>query len=141
GGGSWAIEWWGEHSYAAGDAYVKTGYREEVRYEARELAVFRRFEDRSFLRFGRFLPLELPSVGYIDGAHAEKVISERFRLGGIAGFKPTRDDLEPSFEELVFVLYGTFDVGTPDDVHWTGTAGLLSSLWKGTPDRVALLAD
>lgn len=140
-GTPWAFEWSGDLSYRAGDAYEFVADFQEVRFQAYRLAFFRRFDDRSTIRFGHFLPGELPGVGYIDGWQGEKVLEEGLRVGAILGFKSYRDDLDPTLREPTVVPYATFRAGRDTEKSYSATAGLLASLYKGKPDRLAFLLD
>ena len=137
----WALEWSGDLSYRTGEGLENRRDFEALRLEAYRLALFRRFEDRSFVRLGRFIPRELPSVGFLDGVHGEKVITEQFRLGGMVGFKPTRRDLDVSVDEPAFVGYGTFAIGDRSGLYYSGTGGILFTLFEGDGDRLAILLD
>jgi hypothetical protein len=139
-GTPWAFEWSGDLSYRDGAALDDVeGYR-ELRFDLYRLSVFRRFDSQSSVRLGRFLPRELPSVGYLDGAQGEYVINESFRIGGILGLKPDRIDLDFSIEEPTQVGYLTMAFGD-SDLSYNATAGMLLSVYKGKFDRLAMLAD
>jgi hypothetical protein len=140
-GTPWNFEWSAEVSYRDGEALEDRRDFQEVRFDTYRLSVYRRFDDHSFVRFGRFIPVELPSVGYLDGVQGEKVIDEHVRLGGMLGFKPGRFDLNMSLDEPMFVPYVTFETGLPPEAHYSGTFGVLGSLWNGSPDRLALLGE
>lgn len=140
-GTPWTLEWSANVSYRDGDAFENSRFHRDVRTDIFNFSFVRRFDDWSTLRIGRFIPRELPSAGYLDGVQGEKVINKNFRLGGMLGVKPTRDDLDLSFREPTVVGYTTFEFGTPADLYWTGTAGVLGSLYQGQPDRLALLVD
>ena len=71
GGTPWNFGWSGDLSYRDGQALENTPDYQKLRLHLFDLAFFRRFDDRSMVRVGRFLPRELPAVGYLDGAHGE----------------------------------------------------------------------
>ncbi len=137
----WAFEWSGDISYRDGKAYKDVDNYQEPRFELYRLAVFRKFDDQSWVRIGRFLSRELPSVGYLDGAQGEWVLNPFFRLGGMFGFKPQRRGLEMSVKEPTNVVYFTARTEEQREASYTGTFGLLNSMWNGTPDRLAFLAE
>ena len=137
----WALEWSGDVSYRGGDLFENVQDYLEPRFQLYRLALFRRFDDRSFVRLGRFLPRELPAVGYLDGAHAEKAVTESFRLGAMVGLKPNRNRLGFSAKEPTAVTYGTFGLGERGGSHYSATIGALASLYEGDLDRVAILTD
>ena len=91
-GTAWTLEWSADLSYRALQGLEDVRDFEEPRFDLYRLSLYRRFDDRSFVRLGRFVPLELPSVGYMDGVQGEKVLDENWRAGGILGFRPGRDD-------------------------------------------------
>lgn len=136
----WTLEWSGEASYRTGDLEYVRDF-EQIRLEVYRLALFRRFDDESFVRIGRFIPRELPSVGFLDGIHGEKVLTKHIRVGSMLGFKPERDGLNVVFEEPTAVAYTTFEAGDRLKFHYTGTAGVLASLYEGDADRLAILID
>ncbi|HVY61587.1 MAG TPA: hypothetical protein VHF22_08040, partial [Planctomycetota bacterium] len=131
----------GELSYRSGDGFERARDDERLRPEVFQLSLFRRFDGRSFVRLGRFLPRELPAVGFIDGAHAEYAVDDRLRLGAIAGLKPTLDRLSPTADEPTGVVYASANLGDPRALRYFGTLGVLGSLFRGRPDRLAILLD
>ena len=140
-GTPWSFEWSGDVSYRAGDALANGRDFEELRLEMYRFSVSRAFQDGSFVRLGRFLPRQLSAVGFLDGAQAEKIVSEEFRLGAMAGFKPARDDLGITVDEPTAVSYVTVEVGERLELYYSGTAGVLFSLFDGKADRLAVLVD
>ena len=140
-GSPWSFEWSGDLAYRAGDAH-----RYHPDYQAPRLDLYlASFQcplgEGGFFRFGRFLPRELPGIGYVDGVHGQVRRSDHWRLGVVAGFKPDRDNLDPSVDEPLAAAYATFEAGSRDGRYYTATAGLVSSLYKGQADRLALLID
>ncbi|MCA8962006.1 MAG: hypothetical protein KDC38_15880 [Planctomycetes bacterium] len=140
-GTPWALEWGTELIYRSGDGYEDVDDFQELDPEVYLFSVFRRFDDKAMLRAGRFLPRELPSVGYLDGVQAETQIDPGLRAGVLFGFKPTRDDLEPTLKEIALVPYATIERGDGVRTHYSATAGLMGTLYETEPDRLALLVD
>ena len=140
-GTPWSLEWSGDAVWRDGESYQTNRFHEELALYTYRFFISRRFDDKSFVRFGRFIPLELPSAGYLDGGQYDMVVNDRWRAGVIAGIKPDRDDLGLSMKEPTLVGYGTFQTGKVGERYYTGTAGLLLSLFDGEFDRFALLAD
>ncbi|MCF7816273.1 MAG: hypothetical protein K9M54_00185 [Kiritimatiellales bacterium] len=140
-GTPWAVDWNANLSYRSGDGLSNSRYYQEPRLDLRQLSLFRRFDGGSFVRAGRFLPLELPSVGYLDGAQAEVVLNKNVRVGGMAGLKPDRYDLEFTTDEPTAVAYGTFQAGEMQRLYYSGTLGVLGSAYQGSFDRLAVLLD
>lgn len=141
GGTPWTLEWSGDVSYRDGHALRNSEDYRDVVPRVFGLSFVRRFEDESMLRLGRFLPLELPGVGYLDGAQGEMVVNDTLRVGAMFGLKPTRDRLDLSGKEPTLVTYGTVEAGDPGDLYYSGTLGLLGSLYEGEADRLAVLFD
>jgi len=134
GGKAWALRWSGNLSARGGEGF-EDSVLEGGRIDVFELALSHRTESGT-LQFGRFLSRALAGVGYLDGVHIERGQSGEFRLGGMLGLKPGRFDLAPSLDEPTAVVYGTWS-----GKKWSGTLGLLASLFEGDFDRAALLID
>lgn len=140
-GSRWSADWSGALSYRDGSGYNGSRDQGDVRPDVFRLSLVRPFGDAGFVRLGRFLPQELPSVGYLDGIQGEVTAAPALRLGAMAGLKPTRRDLDPSGDEPTAAAYATVAAGKPDELRYSGTVGLLGSLYKGKTDRLALLLD
>lgn len=139
GGTPWAIRWSGTLSARGGDAF-EGSVLDGGRLDVFELLATRRGEAGA-LTLGRFVPPALANVGYVDGVLGERVLGGGLTLGGILGLKPTRDNLTPSLDEPVGVVYGTLTSGKRREAYYSGTLGVLGSFFEGDPDRLALLAD
>jgi len=137
----WGFEWSGDVAYRDGDAYSSNPDYHDPRLDLYMASFQRPLDDDGFLRFGRFLPRELPGIGYVDGIQGQVGRSERVRIGAIAGFKPDRRDLAFSVDEPLFATYATFEAGERTKRYYMATAGLLTSLYEGKADRLALLLD
>jgi hypothetical protein len=140
-GTPWALEWSAALSYRDGEGLARSRDHEQLRAEVFRLSLFRRFDDRSMVRLGRFIPRELPAVGLVDGAHGEVCVEERLRLGAVLGWKPTVDRLRPTLDTPLAAAYATANLGAADAVRWTATLGLLGALHEGRPDRAAVFLD
>ncbi|MEQ8767069.1 MAG: hypothetical protein RL885_24370 [Planctomycetota bacterium] len=140
-GTPWAIEWAGDFTYRDGDALQNVKNYREIRSEIERFVLARRFDDESILRLGRFIPGELPSIGYLDGAHLQKVFSKGFHWGVLGGWKPTRQGLHPTSREPTGATYLTYFTESEDGEHYSVTGGVLVSQFEGDLDRVALLID
>ncbi|MFN0059689.1 MAG: hypothetical protein ACKVX7_14625 [Planctomycetota bacterium] len=139
-GTPWALEWHANLSWRGGQALQDYESHDRRRFDLYRLAFFRRFDDRSFVRVGRFLPGELPSIGYLDGIQGEKAVMPRVRLGALFGLRPDREDLHPWWREPTIVTYLSYSAAT-DRSRYSLTTGVLGSSYRGKPDRLALLAD
>jgi hypothetical protein len=140
-GSPWGFEWSGDVSYRDGDAYRSNPDYQDPRLDLYMASFQRPVAGDGFLRFGRFLPRELPGIGYVDGLQGQIRHSDRVRIGAIAGFKPDRRDLGFSANEPLFAPYATFEAGERTKKYYMGTVGLLTSLYEGKADRLALLLD
>ncbi|MCP4452972.1 MAG: hypothetical protein GY809_16035, partial [Planctomycetes bacterium] len=110
-GGDWSFEWSGDARLRAGDAY-----RDHSDYQAIKPNVYRAvfqhpLENEGFLRFGRFLPRELPGIGYLDGVQRETHREGPWRFGVVAGLKPDRIRLAASGDEPTIASYATVEAG------------------------------
>jgi hypothetical protein len=140
-GTPWSLEWRGQASYRSGDAFDGTDFENDVRLDLYRLNLYRRYDEGEFVRLGRFLPLELTSVGYVDGVQGEVPLTDVLRAGAILGLKPDRDDLDFSVDEPTAVAYMTVEAGERGEFYYSGTGGLLFSLFEGEADRLAFLVE
>ena len=140
-GSQWGFEWSGDVAYRDGDAYRWHPDYQDPRLDVYMASFQRPLGEDAFLRLGRFLPRELPGIGYVDGLQGQVRSSEHVRIGAVAGFKPDRRDLAFSADEPLFAPYATFESGQRGTKYYLGTAGLLASLYEGKADRLALLLD
>ncbi len=140
-GTPWSLEWSGNVIYRDGVAFEDTRDFQEPRLELYRLVMSRRFDDHSFVRIGRFIPRELPSVGFLDGAQVEKRLTDKWHLGAMVGLKPTRSNLDLSVKEPTAATYTTVEAGGDGSVYYSGTAGVLFSLFDGEADRLAVLSE
>ncbi len=141
GNSPWSFSWSGDLRYRGGDAYRNHPDYQEVQPDFYQLMFQRPIEDGGFLRFGRFVPIELPSVGYVDGLQGETRRGEGLRFGAIAGLKPNRVNLDASADEPLVAGYATVTAGKRDRAYYSGTLGVLNSYFQGRMDRLALLLD
>jgi len=137
----WSFSWSGDLRYRGGEAYRNHPEYQEVSPDFYQLMFQRPIEDGGFLRFGRFVPIELPSVGYVDGLQGETRRGEGLRFGAIAGFKPNRVNLDASADEPMVAAYATVEAGKRDQAYYSGTVGVLNSYVRGEMDRLAILLD
>ena len=137
----WSFSWSGDLRYRGGDVYRNHPDYQELSPDFYQLMFQRPIEDGGFLRFGRFVPIELPGIGYVDGGQVETRRGEGLRFGAIAGFKPGRTDLHPTADEPLVAGYATVEAGRRDQAYYSGTVGVLNSYFQGQMDRLALLLD
>jgi len=140
-GSPWSLEWSGDLAYRTGDAYRHHPDHEKLRLDVYLASFYRSFGEYNFLRLGRFLPRELPGIGYVDGVQRQISHTDSWRLGLIAGLKPDRSNLDPFGNEPIVATYATYETGDRDGKHYIATVGLLGSVYKGQADRLAMLVD
>lgn len=140
-GTRWSFEWSGDLIYRNGDAYRNHPDYQDPRVYLYLGSFHRSLGDGEFLRLGRFLPRELPGIGYVDAVQWQVRRTEHLYLGAIAGLKPDRGNLDPSVDEPLVAAYATLEAGDRAESHYLATAGLLGSLFEGKADRLALLVD
>lgn len=140
-GSDWSFEWSGDLAYRSGDAYSYHPDYEKPRLDLYNGSFRHPLADDGFFRLGRFLPRELPGIGYVDGVQGQIRHDEHLSLGAIAGFKPDRYNLDFSVDEPLMAGYTTYEAGKRPGPYYSGTAGILGSLYKGQMDRLALLLD
>ncbi len=140
-GSPWSFSWSGELRYRGGEVYQNHPEYQEISPDFYRLMFQRPIEDGGFLRFGRFVPVELPGLGYVDGVQGETRRGAGLRLGAVAGLKPGRVDLDASGAEPLVAGYATFEAGRRERAYYSGTVGLLNSYYQGEMDRLALLFD
>jgi hypothetical protein len=140
-GSGWSLNWLANARYRSGD-----GYQDHAEYETIQPLVYSAMlqyplAGDGFVRVGRFLPYELPGVGYLDGAQMEFDTGGLWQFGVIGGLKPDRVNLEVSADEPTVIGYATLEAGTRGSSYYSGTAGLLGSLFDGEANRLAVLLD
>jgi hypothetical protein len=140
-GTGWGLDWSGNIRYRSGDGYAYHDFYEKPQLLVYSAHARHRLAGEGFGRLGRFLPLELPGIGYIDGGQLEVDPGGRWRFGAVAGLKPERVSLDVSVDEPTAVGYATFEAGGIDTAYYSGTAGILGALYKGEADRLAVLFD
>ena len=140
-GSPWSFIWSGNATFRSGDAYRDHSDYQSVRPDIYRATFQRPLEDGGFLRLGRFLPRELPGIGYLDGVQREIHRDGPWRFGALLGLKPNRIDLGVSADEPTVAGYVTLEADQRNTSYYSGTVGLLSSLFQGQADRLALLLD
>jgi hypothetical protein len=140
-GSDWDFEWSADLAYRDGYAYRFHPDYQQPRLDIYLASLYRPINEDGFLRFGRFLPRELPGIGYVDGVQGQLHRNEHLLFGVVAGLKPDRADLGATANEPLLAGYVTFETGDRKDRYYTATAGLLGSAYEGHADRLALLVD
>jgi hypothetical protein len=140
-GSPWSFEWSGDVRYRDGDAYVSHPEYQDPHFDIYRAMFQRSLGTDAFLRFGRFVPYELPGIGYVDGLQGQVRQGEHGRLGVVGGLKPNRINLDASADEPFVAPYVAYDTGPRDGRFYSGTVGVLNSYYDGAIDRLALLFD
>ncbi len=140
-GSGWSFNWSAGARYRSGDGYSTHPEYATIQPLVYSAMLQHPLAGDGFVRIGRFLPFELPSVGYLDGAQMEVDPGGPWRFGVMGGLKPDRVNLEYNGDEPTAVGYATVEAGRRGDTHYSGTAGLMGSLYQGNANRLALLFD
>ena len=140
-GSPWSFEWSGDLRYRDGDAFSSHPDYQEPHLDVYRATLQRPLGAEGFLRFGRFLPPELPAIGFVDGLQGQVHQGEHTCLGVVGGLKPNRIDLDASADEPLVAPYAKYEIGSRDGGYYSGTLGLLTSYYDGGIDRLALLCD
>lgn len=140
-GTAWSFIWSGNARYRTGDGYSYHPEYNKLQPLIYSTMLQHPLAGNGFVRMGRFLPFELPGVGYLDGGQVELDTIGRWSLGVAGGLKPDRVNLDFSANEPTVAGYATFEAGERSASYFSGTAGLLGALYKGEADRLAILFD
>jgi hypothetical protein len=139
-GRPWSLVWSGDVSYRDSNSFRGATDFRRVRGHLYQAVLARRLDD-GFVRFGRILPVELPGFGEVDGAQVETRADGPFKVGGVVGMRPDRIDLNFSGREPLAAAYSSLEAGTRGRWYYSGTLGVLQSLFRGTRDELAVLYD
>ena len=139
--GPWSLVWSANASYRDGSSYSTSDDFRKPRPHLYRLTLSRKLEDGGFLRLGRLFPMELPALGYIDGLQADLPAADGLRFGAVLGARPDRIDQSFSRKEQLASAYATLEKGAPRQLYYTGTLGVLGTLFRGHADELAALLD
>jgi hypothetical protein len=140
-GSGWSFQWSGALSYRDGAAMQSSPDYQDVRPDLYRASLQHPWMGAGFVRAGRFLPHELPAIGYVDGVQGEIPGSDHLHFGAVAGLRPDRQDMAATAREPLASAYTTLEAGHRDGPSYSGTLGLLSSLYEGRTDRLSVLFD
>jgi hypothetical protein len=137
----WSLNWSGNGRYrdsnrssTAADYHAPQGY-------LYRLILAGNITERTSLNAGRFIPFELPGLGYVDGAKVHYKANSRLQYGAMAGARPDRETLGFSGDEVMGASYIAYQNGRPGALFFSGTLGVLRTTYLGKPDELAVLYD
>lgn len=137
----WSFVWSGNVTYRdASTASTADDFRHPKPHVYR-LMLSRKNSDGGFLRLGRFFPMELPNLGYIDGGQWEAPVSVAVKLGGVFGIRPDRITQGFSNREKIVAAYGSLETGEPRRFYLASTLGAMHTNYAGKADELALFYD
>jgi|CXWL01.1.fsa_nt_gi hypothetical protein len=140
-GRPWSLAWSGNGTYRDASTPSTADDFQHPKPHVYRLMLSRKNADGGFMRMGRFFPMELPSLGYLDGIQAEKVISASVHAGAALGVRPDRITQGFASREKIGAVYGTLEKGQQRGLYYMGTLGLMHSYYYNKPDELALLYD
>ena len=100
----------------------------------------RSYNDRGFVRLGRYQAQHFTAVGRLDGLQGELRLRENVSGGVMAGFR-SHSSSELEAAEPVAVAYLRTKLHDSDRLDYNSTVGLLGSAYNGDMDRAALLVE
>ena len=139
--GPWSLVWLGNASYRDSNVFSGSSDFRKPRLHLMTLQLSRKIDGGGFARLGRILPLELPGIGYIDGAQLQSRPREGVSVGAAAGLRPNLADLGLSARQSLASAYATVEKGARGQWYYSGTLGVLGTEFKGRADELALLYD
>lgn len=139
-GSAWSLAWQGNLSYRSGPGAVNSIEYHNTKFDLYRFSLEGRFEN-GFVKIGRFLPLEAPSAGYLDGLQGERTLSPSWRVGNAVGLKPTRMRQDFATNELSETLYTTVERGERQRLYLQATVALHATVFKGSLDRTAAFSE
>ena len=77
----------------------------------------------------------------MDGVQGEKVVTDSLRAGSVAGLKPSRDKMDVNAREPLATPYMTLEKGERRSMYYSGTLGLMGTMFRNQLDRTAILYD
>ena len=137
----WSAVWNGNLSYRDGNVVSSASDFRDPKAHVYTAMLSRKMDDGGSLRMGRFLPSEIPGLGFLDGGQLEHVTSPTLRIGGLFAFRPDRVDLGLGSKEPLAAAYATTERGAHGKLYYSGTLSLLQSMYRGALDEMAVLYD
>lgn len=139
GGSPWKMILDGNVSYRDGNAFRTSPDYQEPRVDLYRAMIQRSSGQGGVFRLGRFIPTELSAVGFMDGVQAESPARKGWRWGGLAGVRPQGTEQQLSGDAPMASGYGSWEGGARGGLWAVGTAGFLTTAYKGDWDRLAFL--
>lgn len=140
-GGVWSLDWSGNASRRDGSLPSTADDYRKISPHLYRGELIRKWDSGGLVRLGRFFPAELSGIGYVDGAQADAPVASGLRLGAAAGARPDRVNMGFSGKEDVAAAYATSEAGESRKLYYTGTLGLMRTLYLGKADELAALWD
>ena len=140
-GGAWSLDWAGNASRRDGSVPSTADDYRKISPHLYRGELVRKWESGGFARLGRFYPGELSGIGYVDGAQADAPVVTGLRLGAAAGARPDRMNMGFSGRENVAAAYATVEAGQVRRLYYSGTLGVMRTLYLGKGDELAALWD
>ena len=140
-GGAWSLDWAGNASRRDGSVPSTADDYRKISPHLYRGTLTRKWQSSALLRLGRFYPAELSGIGYVDGAQADAPVVSGLRLGAVAGARPDRTNMGFSGLENVGSAYASVEAGELRKLYYTGTVGMMRTLYKGKGDELAALWD
>jgi hypothetical protein len=137
----WSAVWSGNLSYRDGNTSQTAPDYQHPKLNVYNAMMARKNDDGGTLKLGRFLPSELPGLGFLDGGQLDHVISPQWRTGGVLAMRPDRITLGLTSKEPFMAGYASTEQGTHGKLYYSGTLGMFHTIYRGKADELALLSD
>jgi hypothetical protein len=137
----WSMVWNGNVTYRNGNEFATAPDYHSPKGHVYTAMLARKMDDGGIFELGRFVPNQLPGLGFLDGAHQEQVVSPSWRMGSLVGFRPDRVTLDVASKEPLAAAYATMEQGDRGHLYYSGTLGIFQSLYRGALDELAMLYD
>jgi len=131
-----SIDWSGSFSCAA-DLPARSG--DPLAPTLGGFVISRNFQGYGVVRAGRYTPAELLAFGQIDGLQGEMHLGSSCRAGMVGGLRTGQAGSDPSSDRPIGGAYFTADAAVGSLLRYSGTCGLMGTVYEGSVDRLACL--